>query len=65
MIKFLLQHALVLHRKDDSQVQVVSFSRPSDRAGNLSSEGLLERSRITEEIIRGAQAAPGNFWPMT
>jgi hypothetical protein len=61
MIKFLLQHALDLNSRDDVQSEEVPFCRPSDRVGSSSNWELLKRSRMTEEIIRGAQVTPRNI----
>lgn len=61
MIKFLLQHGLDLNSRDDVQSEEVPFYRPSDCVGSSSNWELLERSRMTEEIIRGAQVAPRNI----
>ncbi|KFZ11680.1 hypothetical protein V502_07463 [Pseudogymnoascus sp. VKM F-4520 (FW-2644)] len=61
MIKFLLQHGLDLNSRDDVQSEEVPFYRPSNCVGSSSNWELLERSRMTEEIIRGAQVAPRNI----
>lgn len=53
MIKFLLQHALDLNNRDDVQSEEVPFRRPPDCVGSSSNWELIERSRMTEEIIAG------------
>lgn len=58
MVRFLLQHALELNNRQSS----FAF-KPSvpalDRIGN---QDLLARSRITEEIFRGAQVASSRLY---
>jgi hypothetical protein len=53
MLKFLLQHALTLNTKAVFN-QTADASLVSDL---LPSTQLVERSRVTEQIIRGVQAA--------
>ena len=48
MVKFLLQHALALDGHDAYSLSVESLPN----SGQLQDERLLERSRVTESIIR-------------
>jgi hypothetical protein len=48
MVKFLLQHALALYEKDSTTLH----SPSALLVGPVEEERLLERSRVTESIIR-------------
>lgn len=53
MVRFLLQHALVL----DNRQSNVTFGSTMPVSNPVGNRDLLMRSRITEEIIREAQVA--------
>lgn len=57
MIRFLLQHALVLDNR-----QSIAFDSTSPDSDTVGNRDLLMRSRVTEGIIREAQAASTNFY---
>ena len=61
MIRFLLQHALVLDNRQSS-VSFDSTLRDSDTVRN---RDVLMRSRVIEGIIREEQAACTNFYGVT
>ena len=62
MIRFLLQHALVLDSRQPSLEGDFQFNIPLDYEDSDSLMELVERSRVTTNIIRGAQGTTGEGW---
>jgi hypothetical protein len=60
MIKFLLQHAVILDNRQTLESGAVHFDSIADSHDATNNQELLERSLVTEQIIRDAQAASGN-----